>query len=108
MECGIEQLTPSVESSNFLLRGCELPPLQNLNIVVCYGRSGLCELVCTHVTVVKIVHWNNPTNPKGGSLGRKVVGLFTIFRAVATPVPTVYPIPSHPMITRAAIMSILY
>ena len=39
------------------------------------GRSGLCELVCTHVTVGKIVLWNNPADPKGGSLGRKVVGL---------------------------------
>ena len=35
--------------------------------------------------------WNNPSNPKGGYLGRKVVGLWTIFWAVATPVPTVYP-----------------
>ena len=42
-----------------------------------------------------IVSWNNPADPKGGSLGRKVVGLLTIFWAVATPVPTVYPIPSH-------------
>ena len=67
MECGIEQLTPSVESSNFLLRGCELPPLQNLNIVVCYGRSGLCELVCTHVTVGEFAFWNNPADQSGGN-----------------------------------------
>ena len=38
--------------------------------------------------------WNNPTDPKGGSPGRKVVGHWTIIRAVVTPYPKF--IPSHP------------
>ena len=44
------------------------------------------------------VLWNNPVNPKAVRLlGRSAVGHWTFIRAVATPVPTVYPIPSHPI-----------
>ena len=32
--------------------------------IVC--RSGLCELVCTHVTVGEFAFWNNPTDQIGG------------------------------------------
>ena len=47
--------------------------------------------------VEEIIHWNNPPNREASGLVRKGVGQWVIFRAVATPVPAVYPIPSHPM-----------
>ena len=52
-------------------------------------------MVAPASAVVEIVHWSKPCWLKGWSPGRKVVVLWTIFRAVETPVPTVYPIPSH-------------
>ena len=52
-------------------------------------------MVAPASAVVEIVHWSKPCWLKGWSPGRKVMVLWTIFRAVETPVPTVYPIPSH-------------
>ena len=53
--------------------------------------------------VEEIIHWNNPPNREASGLVRKGVGQWVIFRAVATPVPAVYPIPSHPIIKTRAI-----
>merc|ERR1712105_279283 len=81
--CGLEQLPPSVDSSNFLLLwtratsfffGLEQLPSfvdssnsllksEYCNIV---GRSSLCELICTHLTVEELAFWNNSANQIGG------------------------------------------
>ena len=55
--------------------------------------------------VEEIINWNNPPNREASGLVRKGVGQWVIFRAVATPVPTVYPIPSHPILLLSIIGS---
>ena len=55
--CGHEQLPSFVDSSISLLKS------EYCNIV---GRSSLCELVCTHVTVGELAFWNNPADQIGG------------------------------------------
>ena len=41
------------------------------------GRSGLCELVCTHVTVGEFAFWNNPTDQIGGRPWKEGGGPFS-------------------------------
>ena len=62
------------------------------------GRSGLCELVCTHETVGEFASWNNPTDQSGGNAveGRwwALEQIFERWRHQYR-----YFIPSHPMYT---------
>ena len=82
--CGFGCIPPSVDSNNFLLlwirvvspfcdsssflllwtRATTFWKSEYCNIV---GRSGLCEFVCTHVTVGEFAFWNNPADQSGGN-----------------------------------------
>ena len=63
----IRVVSPFCDSSSFLLlwtRATTFWKSEYCNIV---GRSGLCEFVCTHVTVGEFAFWNNPADQSGGN-----------------------------------------
>ena len=63
-----------------------------------FSRGMFCWIA--ESVVAMSVLWNTPVIPKTVRLlGRWAVGHWTFIRAVATPVPAVYPIPSHPTIS---------
>ena len=92
--CGFGCIPPSVDSNNFLLlwirvvspfcdsssflllwtRATTFWKSEYCNIV---GRSGLCEFVCTHVTVGEFAFWNNPTDQIGGRPWKEGGGPFS-------------------------------
>ena len=90
--------TVSFQTPVFFLCTFPQPPLTPGPTAVCLLRllkyCKYCRVAPVVVAVEESILWNNHPDRKGLAGVRKGLGHRTIFRAVATPVPTLYPIPS--------------